>query len=105
MVKMNIRTGDTVKVISGKDAGKTGAVRRVIPSTQRVVVEKVNEGKKAQRPTQQNPKGGIIVFEAPIHVSNVMLVCPSCGDPTRVGVKRPDGKRVRYCKRCGATIE
>ena len=72
--KMTIRKGDTVKVITGKDRGKTGKVLRSVPEKSRVVVEKVNMVKKAMRPTQQNPQGGISSLEAPIHVSNVMLV-------------------------------
>ena len=78
MTKMNIKKGDRVKVLSGKDKGKEGVVLRSIPQKERVVVEKVNMIKKAMRPTQQNPQGGISTMEAPIHVSNVMLVCPSC---------------------------
>ena len=110
MAKMRIRKGDTVKVITGKDAGKTGEVLRALPGPRKVVVEKVAIAKKAQRPTQANPQGGFIEFEAPISVSNVMLVCPSCNTPTRVGIKRPVGedgkpKRMRYCKRCGANID
>ena len=102
--KMTIRKGDTVKVISGKDRGKTGKVLRSVPEKSRVVVEKVNLAKKAMRPTQQNPQGGITTIEAPIHVSNVMLVCPSCGEATRVARRREDGKLVRVCKKCGKDI-
>lgn len=102
--KMTIRKGDTVKVISGKDRGKTGKVLRSVPEKSRVVVEKVNMAKKAMRPTQQNPQGGISTVEAPIHVSNVMLVCPSCGEATRVARRRDDGKLVRVCKKCGKDI-
>ena len=104
--KMTIRKGDTVKVISGKDRGKTGKVLRSVPEKSRVVVEKVNLVKKAMRPTQQNPQGGISTVEAPIHVSNVMLVCPSCKQPTRVSNKRDEnGKKVRVCKKCGKDID
>ena len=85
--KMTIRKGDTVKVIAGKDRGKTGKVLRSVPEKSRVVVEKVNMVKKAMRPTQANPQGGISTVEAPIHVSNVMLVCPKCGKGTRVARK------------------
>ena len=92
--KMKIKTGDRVKVIAGKDKGK-----------ERVVVEKVNVAKKAMRPTQQNPQGGIVSIEMPIHVSNVMLVCPECKQPTRVGISRETGKRVRTCKKCGKPID
>ena len=95
MNSMNIKKGDTVRVLSGKDKGKEGQVVRSLPSKQRVVVEKVNMVKKAMRPTQQNPQGGIMSVEAPIHVSNVMLICPSCKEATRVNIKREDGKKVR----------
>ena len=104
--KMTIRRGDTVKVISGKDKGKQGKVLRCVPEKQRVVVEKVNFMKKAMRPTQQNPQGGISTMEAPLNVSNVMLVCPSCKAATRVGHRvKDDGKKVRVCKKCGKDID
>jgi large subunit ribosomal protein L24 len=102
--KMTIRKGDTVKVISGKDRGKTGKVLRSVPEKSRVVVEKVNMVTKAMRPTQQNPQGGLSTLEAPLHVSNVMLVCPSCGEATRVTRRRDEGKLVRVCKKCGKEI-
>ena len=105
-MKMNIKKGDKVKVIAGKDKGKEGEVLRVIPGSQRVVVEKVAVVKKAMRPSQANPQGGIASKEAPIHVSNVMLVCPNCKKPARVGrVRQEDGKLVRVCKKCGKTID
>ncbi|MEA5021135.1 MAG: 50S ribosomal protein L24 [Gordonibacter sp.] len=103
---MNIKKGDHVKVLSGKDKGKEGVVLRALPQKERVVVEKVNIIKKAMRPTQQNPQGGISTVEAPIHVSNVMLVCPECKQATRVGHKRDEeGKKVRVCKKCGKDIK
>ena len=71
------------QVLSGKDKGKEGVVLRALPQKERVVVEKVNMIKKAMRPTQQNPQGGISTMEAPIHVSNVMVICPECKQPTR----------------------
>ena len=106
-MKMNVKKGDTVKVIAGKDKGKEGEVLRSVPESGRVVVEKVNMIKKAMRPTQQNPQGGITTKEAPIHVSNVMLVCPNCKAATRVTRKRVEGKRgyVRVCKKCGKDFE
>ncbi|MBQ6453496.1 MAG: 50S ribosomal protein L24 [Coriobacteriales bacterium] len=105
MTKLRIRKGDKVKVISGNNKGKVGTVLRCLPESERVVVEKVNIHKKAMRPTRENPRGGIMEIEAPLHVSNVMLVCPKCGQPTRVGLKRDDdGKRVRVCKKCGKDI-
>ncbi|MDJ1650943.1 MULTISPECIES: 50S ribosomal protein L24 [Gordonibacter] len=103
---MNIKKGDKVKVLSGKDKGKEGVVLRALPQKERVVVEKVNLIKKALRPTQQNPQGGISTVEAPIHVSNVMLVCPECKQPTRVSRKRDEaGKLTRVCKKCGKDIK
>ena len=106
MTKMNIKKGDTVKILSGKDKGKQGEVIRSVPEKQRVVVEKCNMMKKAMRPTQQNPQGGISNIEAPIHVSNVMLVCPKCKEATRVANKRNEaGKKVRVCKKCNADID
>ena len=105
MAKMNIKKGDKVKVLTGKDKGKEAVVLRTVPQTERVVVEKVNIVKKALRPTQQNPQGGISSVEAPIHVSNVAIVCPSCKQSTRIALKREDGKKVRYCKKCDKAID
>ena len=105
MTKMHVKTGDTVKVISGKDKGKEGKILRAVPEKERVVVEKVNLVKKAMRPTQANPQGGIATMEAPIAVSNVMLVCPKCNKPSRVNHKRENGKMVRVCKKCGKDID
>ena len=93
MAKMNIKKGDKVKVLAGKDKGAEGIV---IASNQRVTVEKVNMMKKAMRPTQANPEGGIATVEAPIHVSNVMLICPACKEATRVNIKREDGKKFAF---------
>ncbi len=104
--KLNVKKGDTVRIITGKDRGKEGKVRRTIPETERIVVEKLNLMKKAMRPTQQNPQGGISTMEAPLHASNVMLVCPSCKAATRVGHRINDaGKKVRVCKKCGKDID
>ena len=106
MAKLNVKKGDRVKVIAGKDKGKEGEILRALPAKGRVVVEKVNIVKKAMRPTQQNPQGGISSVEAAINVSNVMLVCPSCKAATRVGHRfKDDGKKVRVCKKCGKDID
>ena len=106
MSGMNIKKGDKVKVLSGKDKGKEGVVLRALPQKERVVVEKVNMIKKAMRPTQQNPQGGISTMEAPIHVSNVMVICPECKQPTRVSHRVNEaGKKVRVCKKCGKDID
>ena len=105
MAKLSIRNGDKVRVITGKDRGKEGKVLRVLPDKRRVVVERVNMVKKATRPTQKNPQGGLLEIEAPLHVSNVMIVCPKCSQPTRIGRKREGGTRVRVCKKCGNDID
>jgi large subunit ribosomal protein L24 len=105
MTKLSIRTGDNVRVLAGKDKGKEARVIAVQAYRERVIVERVNMVKKASRPTQRNPKGGILEIEAPIHVSNVALVCPKCSQPTRIGRKREDGTRIRVCKKCGNDID
>ena len=105
MTKMSIRTGDKVQIIAGKDKGKEGKVLSVLAYKERITVERANMMKKATRPTQKNPNGGILEIEAPLHVSNVMLVCPSCSQPTRIARRRDDGARVRVCKKCGNDID
>ncbi len=102
---MSVRKDDRVKVIAGKDKGREGKVLRVFPQKERVIVKHVNIVKKHQRPTNKRPQGGILEIEAPVHVSNVMLICPSCSQPTRVGRTREDGVRVRTCKKCGNQID
>lgn len=103
MAKMNVKKGDQVQVLSGKDRGKQGEILRAMPAEGKVVVRGVAMVKKAQRPNPVNQQGGIIEQEAAIDASNVMLVCPSCGKPTRVGHgKDAEGKKVRICKKCGA---
>jgi large subunit ribosomal protein L24 len=105
MASLNIQRNDRVEVIAGSDSGKQGRVLRVIPDTNRVLVEHVRMVKKNVRPNpQKNIKGGIAEQEAPIHVSNVMLICPNCG-PTRVGHKFEGDKKVRVCKKCDQVIE
>ncbi len=100
-----IKKGDLVEVISGKDKGKRGKVLRVIPKERKVIVEGVNIVKRHQRPNPRMREGGIVEREAPIYASKVMLVCPNCGQRTRVGFKVVDGKKVRYCKKCGEIID
>ncbi len=104
MKKFKIKKGDLVMVMSGKDRGSKGHVLQVIRSKDRVVVEGVNIIKKRVKPTAENPSGGIIEKEAPIHISNVMLVDPKTGEPTRVGYKIVDGKKVRYSKKSGEEV-
>ena len=102
---MNIKTGDKVRVIAGKDKGKEGTVTKTIAAKDRVVIEGVNMIKKAQKASQANPQGGIVEVEAPIHVSNVMLIDPSSNEPTRVGYRVENDKKVRYAKKSGETID
>jgi len=103
---MKIKKGDLVEVISGKDRGKRGKVLRVIPKENKVIVEGVNIVKRHQRPVPQLREGGIIEREAPIYACKVMVVCPSCDKRTRVGYKFvEDGKKVRYCKKCGEILD
>ena len=106
-MKTKIRKGDNVEVIGGSDKGLRGEVIKVMPKTARVVVQGINIRKKHQRQVQtqgrtMNP--GIIEYEGPIHISNVMLVCPKCDEPTRVAIKREDGEVTRVCKSCEAEI-
>lgn len=101
---MKIQRNDLVQVIAGKDKGKQGRVLRVMPEEKRLLVEHVMVVKKTIKPNpQRNIKGGIADQENPIQVSNVMLVCESCG-PTRVGHKMEGDRKVRVCKKCGNTI-
>ncbi len=103
---MHVKKGDTVKVLAGRDKGKQGQIIRSLPKENRVVVEKVNLVKRHQKPTPDLPEGGIITKEAPIDVSNVMIICKACKKPTRIAHKFLDnGKKVRTCKHCGATLD
>jgi large subunit ribosomal protein L24 len=101
---MRIRRGDTVVVISGKEKGKRGEVERAIPAQNRVVVSGVNVRTRHARPSQQNQEG-LYTFAAPLHVSNVMLVDPDSGEPTRVGYRFADSGKVRVSKRSGKDID
>ena len=109
-MKVKIRKGDTVEVISGRqeDKGKRGEVIRVLPDKSRVVVQGVNMRKKHQRRVQTQTRSmnpGIIEFEGPISISNVMLVCPKCGKATRVQIQRSETEVQRICKKCQSTID
>ena len=96
---MKLKKGDRVKVIAGKDLGKDGVIMRVLPEKNKVIVEGVNIAKKHQRPTRATMQGGIIDKDMPIHVSNVALICGSCG-ATRVGYRFEAGKKIRVCRKC-----
>ena len=102
---MKIKKGDTVKVLSGNDKGKTGEVLEVMPKSQKVIVKDVNVRKKHVKPRKQGEEGGIIPVECGIHSSKVNVVCPKCGKTTRVGYLVENGKKVRVCKKCGSKLK
>lgn len=102
---MHIKKGDTVYVLAGEDRGKTGRVLEVQPGKMRAIVEGVNIVTKATKPTAQHPQGGLIKKEAPIHISNLNLVDPKTGKPTRIAIKREDGKVVRISKKSNQEIK
>ena len=104
--KLKIKKNDQVVVLSGRDAGVQGKVLRVFPSTRKAIVERVNLVKKHTRPNPQRQiQGGVLEREAPIDVSKLQVICPDCGKKTRLGRKRlDDGRGVRVCKQCGATL-
>jgi large subunit ribosomal protein L24 len=105
-MKIRIKKDDKVKVLTGKDKGKIGKVLKVVKKTNRIVVENINMVKVHQRPSQENPQGGIVEKAMPMEVSNLMLMCNSCVKPTRIGIKQlEDGKRVRVCKKCNQQID
>jgi large subunit ribosomal protein L24 len=103
-----VKKGDTVQVIAGKDKGLTGKVIAADPETNRVLVEGANRIKKHTKVTQSargSQQGGIVTQEAPVHVSNVQVVCPNCSKPTRVGYRKNDeGRSVRTCRKCGGDV-
>ncbi len=103
-MRTKLKKNDKVKVIAGKDKGKEGTIISFVPEKNRVIVEGVRIIKRHVK-ASATTKGGIVEKEAPIHISNVMLICPHCNQPTRVGIKfLESGEKVRYCKKCGETI-
>ena len=101
-----IKKNDKVIVIVGKEKGKIGTVLKIDPEKGRVIVEKVNMVKRHSKPSAQNAQGGIVEKEAPLQVSNVMIVCNKCAEPTRIGKLRlEDGSKVRVCKKCGEPLD
>lgn len=101
-----IKLNDQVEIIAGKDKGRVGKVIRAFRDQDKVIVEKINMIKRHTKPSMANQAGGIIDKEAPVHTSNVMLVCPKCSKATRTGSKiLDDGGKVRVCKKCGESVE
>ena len=106
MSKLHIKKGDTVYVLSGEDRGKQGRVLSVLVSKQRAIVEGINVVSKSTKPNAKHPQGGIVKMEAPVHISNLSLLDPKSGKPTRVGRRKNDkGVTVRYSKKSGEEIK
>jgi large subunit ribosomal protein L24 len=105
MSKVHVKKDDNVFVLSGKNAGQTGKVLKVLPEEGRVIVEHVNMSVKHKKPRGRNQQGGIITQESAIASSNVMLVCAKCKRPSKTGARIENGIKVRYCKACGETID
>ena len=101
---MKLKKGDTVLIISGKDRGRKGKVLKAFPKEQKILVENINLKKKHVRPKREEEKGQIVQIPAPIHVSNVKLICSKCGKATRIGYKIAENRKYRMCKKCGAEI-
>ncbi len=101
-----LKKNDQVEVITGKDKGRVGKILRVLMDQDKVVVERINMIKRHTKPTEMNQQGQIVDKEAPIHVSNIQLICPECTKTGRIGKKiLEDGTKVRFCKNCGESIE
>lgn len=101
---MRFKKGDNVKIIAGKDKGKTGKITHAFPDTEKIVVEGVNIHKKHTRPKKQGQKGQIIQMPMPIHMSNAMIVCKACGKATRITMKITEKEKIRACKKCGGEL-
>ena len=102
--KFKIKQNDNVEVLAGKDKGKRGSVVRIIPKKDKVIVSGVNIVKKAMKRRSQQDQGGIVEVEAPLHISNVGIVCKKCGRPVKIGYKIDGDKKVRVCRKCGETL-
>lgn len=104
--KFHIKKNDLVMVIAGKEKGKSGRVLRILPEKERVIVEKINFVKRHTRPHGRQRQGGILEKEAPLHLSNVMLLCEKCNKPVRIGYRLiEEGKKVRFCRKCGELFD
>ena len=101
---MNIKKGDTVKIISGKDRGKTGTVLTAHPDTMKLTIDGLNLFKKRSRPKRQGEKGQTVEVPRPLNASKVMIICGNCKRPTRVGHRVEGGRKIRYCKKCKANL-
>ena len=105
LVKLHVKKGDTVQILSGKDKGKQGKIITAMPKDAKVIVEGINKVKRHSKPSIKVPNGGIVTKEMPLHACKVQLVCPACNKPTRIGHKDINGKNARVCKKCGELID
>ncbi len=107
MNKIRLKKGDNVMVISGKDRGKQGVIEKVFPGENKILVIGVNISKHHLKPSRKNPQGGIVNKIAPINCANVMMICPSCGKPTRIGYKisEKQGGKIRICRKCQGSLD
>jgi len=101
---MKLKKGDNVKILSGKDRGKTGVILKAFPETDRIQIEGLNMFKKRSKPRKQGEKGQIVAVSRPLAASKVMIVCPNCKAPTRIGGRMEGTRKIRYCKKCKAAI-
>lgn len=99
-----LKVNDEVIILAGKDSGKKGNIKKINFKTNRVLVEGINVVKKAQKPTQESPNGGIVDLEHPVHISNIAVVSPKTGTATRVRIENKDGKKIRVATKCGSTL-
>lgn len=105
LVKLHVKKGDSVVVLSGKDKGKQGKIINAMPNAGKVIVEGINKVKRHSKPSLKVPQGGIVSKEMPLHSCKVQLICPACNKPTRIAHKIVNGKNARVCKKCGEIIE
>ena len=104
--KFHIKKNDLVMVVNGKESGKSGRILKVLPEKGKVIIEKINFIKRHARPHGKQRQGGILEKEAPLHISNVMLLCEKCNKPVRIGHRIVEGnKKVRYCRKCGEILD
>lgn len=101
---MKIKKGDKIKVMAGKDKGREGKIERVYKKQNKVLIEGINIYKKHVKKSEQSPKGGIVEIPRALDLSKVVLICPKCSKPTRIGIKREKGKKLRVCKKCKSII-
>jgi len=102
---MKLKKNDNVMILTGKDRGKTGLIERVFPEIDKMVVKGIAAAKKSVKPSRKNPQGGIIDINQKIQASNVMIICPSCGKPTKIAYKITDKTKIRICKKCSSSLE